>query len=486
MKIKEKIKEKIKGRYHNWKTDHPWVSRSLVYLLLLCVWIIIWYTIFSLISLFSTEATSARYPLSTLVQTQAAIVAIIVSLTLVAVQVTASTYSPRVIDIFKHNPDMWLLLGFYCVSMSYGLILLKQINAMGGTFLAPPMAIFVSIAYWLGTYTLIIIFPYMRNILSILKPEEIIKQLTKEITKDKLAKSDNAAENPILSVMDIVYGAIKNYDTETARSGLQSLTDKITGLIDAATPKEIIDLFCRSLNSAGRLTIRNDDDISTAEVITCLGELGTSTAVNKLKGTTDVASYLCKVGIDAANNKLEYATEQAANYLGKMGVEAVRNELRDATDVVAGLLRKLGEVAVKNELEYATDPIVNAIGKIGMEAARNELENLTEQAAIHLGKVGLEAARKDELKSAARMATKHLCEMGVEAVKNGLKAATVRAAYYIARLTATDEELARAGIHDCELNHEDQDAYHEFMTICKNKRKEPETSCFNTNAIICA
>jgi len=43
----------------------------------------------------------ARYLLSALVQSLAAIIAIVVTLTLVAVQLTASAYSPRVIDIFK-------------------------------------------------------------------------------------------------------------------------------------------------------------------------------------------------------------------------------------------------------------------------------------------------------------------------------------------------------------------------------------------------
>jgi uncharacterized membrane protein len=44
--------------------------------------------------------------LSAVVQTQAAIIAIVITLTLIAVQLTASAYSPRVIDIFKKNPGL--------------------------------------------------------------------------------------------------------------------------------------------------------------------------------------------------------------------------------------------------------------------------------------------------------------------------------------------------------------------------------------------
>jgi uncharacterized membrane protein len=65
---------------------------------------------FKLFDLFQTDANSARYMLSAMVQAQAAIVAIVVTLTLVAVQLTASAYSPRVIRIFRDNPDIWILL----------------------------------------------------------------------------------------------------------------------------------------------------------------------------------------------------------------------------------------------------------------------------------------------------------------------------------------------------------------------------------------
>ena len=52
---------------------------------------------------FTIADNSARYLLSALVQSLAAIIAIVVTMTLVAVQLTASAYSPRVIDIFKND-----------------------------------------------------------------------------------------------------------------------------------------------------------------------------------------------------------------------------------------------------------------------------------------------------------------------------------------------------------------------------------------------
>lgn len=102
----------IKEKVHDWKSQNLLTVRLFKYTFLLGLVSFGVGIIFKLFNLIHTEPTSARYMLSALVQSQAAIIAIIVSLTLIAVQHTASAYSPRVIRIFRDNPDMWILLGF--------------------------------------------------------------------------------------------------------------------------------------------------------------------------------------------------------------------------------------------------------------------------------------------------------------------------------------------------------------------------------------
>ena len=106
---------------HDWwmsfESRHLWIARLFVYSTCLAVVVLVCFSLFRYFNLFHTDADSARYMLSALVQSQAAIVAIVITLTLIAVQLTASAYSPRVIDIFKKNPDMWILLGCYGVSI---------------------------------------------------------------------------------------------------------------------------------------------------------------------------------------------------------------------------------------------------------------------------------------------------------------------------------------------------------------------------------
>jgi len=75
-----------------------------------------------------TDVDSARYMLSALVQSEAAIVALVVTLSLVAVQLAASSYSARVIEVFRRTPDLWILMGIYGIAIFYGLGVLKMIE----------------------------------------------------------------------------------------------------------------------------------------------------------------------------------------------------------------------------------------------------------------------------------------------------------------------------------------------------------------------
>lgn len=261
----------IKEKYHNWEIRHLWATRFLEYVLLFVAWLLIFYLIFSHYSLFNTEAASARYMLSALVQSQAAIVAIVVSLTLIAVQLSASAYSPRVIDIFKKNPDMWILLGFYGLSIFYGLFILKLLEGAEGDFVSqsaiwpsfyPPLSLEhgVSFAYWLGAFTFVILISYMLNIMDLLKPENIINRLSKGISRDKLLKylesaktakeSKTTTEDPIQPIMDIVHGSIMKYDIATTRAGLKVVTGQLTEIIDQDSQISISSFFLQSFNTS--------------------------------------------------------------------------------------------------------------------------------------------------------------------------------------------------------------------------------------------
>lgn len=140
-----------------------WIKRILLYLLLYSL--VLGFTS-KMQFLFSfTDDDSARYMLSALVQSEAAIVAVVVSLSVVAVQLAASSYSSRVIDLFKNYPDLWIILFIYTYSIFYGLRILKIIIEGDNSQIeydistAFQLGMYVFIATILYIYTIILYFP---------------------------------------------------------------------------------------------------------------------------------------------------------------------------------------------------------------------------------------------------------------------------------------------------------------------------------------
>ena len=369
--------------------------------------------LFAKFNLFHTDANSARYMLSALVQSQAAIVAIVITLTLIAVQLTASAYSPRVIDIFKKNPDMWILLSCYGASIFYGFIVLKLVVGAEGEFVSQSVIwtlgfisisfeSYVSITYWLGAFSFVALFPYMLNTIDLLKPPNIIKRLSDEITRDKLLKyiefaktskgvETRTVDDPVQPIVDIIRGSLMRYDLETTRDGLKEIAEQAIKIIDSDEDMEISRHFCDHLTRVGRLAISREDEESTIEVIENLGDFAKSTAEKELAfATAGAARSLGEVGKAAAEKGLAFATEEAAESLREVGRAAAKNNLKYATERAAESLEEVGRTAAGKGLEGATRRVVESLVEIGKAAAAKKgLEGATERAAESLAELAI-------------------------------------------------------------------------------------------------
>jgi hypothetical protein len=434
----------IKEKVHDWKSQNLLTVRLFKYTFLLGLVSFGVGIIFKLFNLIHTEPTSARYMLSALVQSQAAIIAIIVSLTLIAVQHTASAYSPRVIRIFRDNPDMWILLGFYGISIFYGLLVLKMIRGAEDTsqimISSISLEAYISSVYALGISTFAILCLYIWNIMSLLTPETIIKRLKNEITKGNLL---NSKEDPIQPIMDIVHGSIMKYDIETTRVGLKAVTEQVIKIIGPDDAEKIAERFCGHLIRVSRLAISREDEESTIEVVKNLENFGKA----------------------AAERELEKATSKAVKSLQVVGRASAKKGLEDATRVV-----------------------VVSIGEVGSAAAEKGLEDAAWNAAEFLEAVGKDAMEKG-LVGAELEVTESLHALGRFFMEKGLETATVRVvkallavrqiaekvvASNLASLTLLNEEIVKTAIqkYESELKEQDRDSFQKFMKIYEQKLKK--------------
>jgi hypothetical protein len=504
--------------WEDFKFDHPWKARSLQYGVLALV-ILIAHILFGILSdMFNVDyfryplneafrypfnltanltinrtpnmqeteiyvaemyADNARSILCALVGSEAAIVAIVVSLTLIAIELTASAYSPRVIKISLKNPDMWILLGIYGGAIFSSILILKQL---------PYESWFptedLSLAFWLGVFSYAALVPYLRNIPQLLDPTNIVRRVSADIEKDKLflkyikdlkeandqkETSKEDEKNPIRPLLDIVYRSISNYDLETVRNALGQIVELAKIVINEYSPynapgkdnekllkkqKRFLKDFCDPLRRISRLAASKDDEESTIVVIKTLQTFGEETAGKRLNFATErvadtlaavgkisagkgkafkdavkeVAKSLEELGKAAAKENLNDAVKQVALTLGDVGAiyAGKGKELEDAVTQTASSLGAVGKLAAEKGkgFDEATGEIAKALGAVGVSAAGSILENVTQDAVKNLLDIGNKAKEK-ELKYAPKNVISSLTSIGAKAAEKKLEFATL-------------------------------------------------------------
>lgn len=203
---------------------------------------------------------------STIFQGLASILAIVIALTLISVQIFSQNYSTRVLKIFfgRKNYALWFLMIMYLFAIIFSLLAPFYAN-----YNPNYLIIFFNFSIWITITSLLVLIPFLLYTIRILQPEEVLKIISDEINEDlisKIAKYNEtpyvapnftdlkklpSKEDPLIPFIEIIVGAIKNNNTETADEGLILLgnifLDFERNVIDKKNGKPILNYFLNHL-----------------------------------------------------------------------------------------------------------------------------------------------------------------------------------------------------------------------------------------------
>lgn len=347
---------------------------------------------------------SARYMLSALVQCEAAIIAVVVSLSLIAIQFAASSWSARVIDIFlKKYLEFWLLISLYIVAIAYGLYVISSIKD-NNSIISYNVEFGISLSYRLGILAFLALIPYTWTTLILLKPSTIINQLSQNISMKAILSilplgNPVKKDDPIQPIMDIIIASLMKSDEGTILEGLESLRSRITFLI-------------KNYNF-------NDDDeiVFSDNIFPHLSEIGTLAASKRDEhATIRIIRTIHGIGYMATDQKLDFAANEAARILGDIGGNAAEKNLSEVVLEVVDALRDIGGKAAEHELLMTIGRSTMALEAIGLQYTKpaafraiNALEKIGVEIASHKLESGFEHYRVMIVKS-----IKVLCLKSVE------------------------------------------------------------------------
>ncbi len=399
-----------------------------------------------------TPIDSAKFILTALVQGEATIIALIVTLSLIVIQLTASSYSTRVIDIFKESPVMWVVVGSYILAIVYSLSVLKFMDTIYSSSIYN-FEIAIWIAYFLAIFSFGVLIPYLLGAMEIMKSTTVIDRFAERITKENILSGVQEYEkiidtdasdisysyiysdiirpvivtddDPVQPIIDIIHSSMMKYDYGTMRYGLKVLENYMIDLLQekrfGREERIVAKHIFTHLERVGKLAASRDDEDSVTEVMITIYVIGktamenefervTGEAVNSIKtiGKTAIdmeigdigmaaTDLMGEIGRNSAQNGLDFVTSVTVNSLGIIGREAAKHAQRGLEETVwmAGTLYGIGKLAMDQKLEQSITQAVNAMGDMGKYAARNDLPKTSIKIVNYLNDLGIVALKED-------------------------------------------------------------------------------------------
>ncbi len=429
-----------------------------------------------------TQLDSAKFILTALVQGEATIIALVVTLSLIVIQLTASSYSTRVIDIFKESPVIWVVVGSYILAIVYNLTILKFMDALYSSNIFN-FEIGIWTAYFLAIFAFGVLVPYLLGALEIMKSSTVIDMFAERITKENILSSVQEYEkilgkdtstisysylysdimrpvietndDPIQPLMDIIHSSMMKYDYGTMRYGLKILENYMISLLKNGNFKKEEGIVAKHifthLERVGKLATSREDEDSAIEVVTTIFLIGNaaienelesiaSEAVNSIKTIGRLAikremedmevittDFMGEIGKNAAQNRFDFAISIVANSLGIIGKEAAKHAIHglEETVLMAGTLYEIGRLAINQKLEQSVFHAVNSMGDMGKYAARNDLPKTTIKIVNYLNDLGI-AALEENFSENTNDVAEYLYEIGRIAVWSELNIMAAR------------------------------------------------------------
>jgi hypothetical protein len=386
----------INDIFEKFISNHPWIFWTTYYFSFIVAAFVCAFLFVTFLNPNHTDVESARLLLGALIKCEAAIIALVITLTLVAVQLSSSSYTPRVSKIFATSPHMYLLLGIYIISIAYSAILLQLVRGTGGS-VPQAMEVWISGAYWLTIILAIALIPYIYYILELFRPETIIKRMAASLTKDTILQ--RTGNDFLISIFDITHNAIMKYDTATIRFGLNLVTLEINNLLSGenslAENSEMVKLYCAHLERCARQAI----DLHDEEILSI------------------ILDQFEKVGIHCAEHTFDNPTWQIITVVSDVEKLIAVKDIPGSLNRVRELIRTIGKISIENNFQetpwrimfcqeniakHAIDKI-NPLDKFSVYAAilENSIDSLTEftSLSISTGQLGTMNGSLSYLKS---------------------------------------------------------------------------------------
>lgn len=235
----------------------------------------------------SREGANRLYLLSAIAQSLAAILAVLVTLTLVSAQLAASSYTPRIVWVKIKDPWFWVAVGVYIITILGAFLAKAWLDKLSQTKWD---AWSVDLVILWTALSLLYLIPFFIATMRGLRPESIVRALLKKGQADAL--------------IDLMRKAVNDGSMTTLTTALRELADRFVAAArkGQAGEKEAKE-FAGYCLDVGRYACREGDIEACELVMRHLTELTEFCTEQKLREAADVFN-------DAVKELYNYSLEK--------------------------------------------------------------------------------------------------------------------------------------------------------------------------------
>ncbi|MFC4767427.1 DUF2254 family protein [Effusibacillus consociatus] len=194
---------------------------------LLASWLLIGVILLFTPPVFDGDAETARNYLNTIAQILATIFTLSISIVMVAIQMTASKYSHRILDFYVRFPYNVSLFSFYLLTIFHAIYMLSKMRELDNGLVTKEMDKWISADLVLLIVGFLWLLIYMYAVMKLMKPETIISKIEKEYLAAYNRGAYQEALDKIEQIADIGKRSINDMDTMTAVRCVKNISDML-------------------------------------------------------------------------------------------------------------------------------------------------------------------------------------------------------------------------------------------------------------------